>query len=280
MIKLGKMQKLMVVRQTTAGAYLSPQGNLAQEVLLPKGQVPMEIGESEAIEVFIYKDSEGRLTATTTRPKLTLDEIAFLRVKEVNELGAFLDWGLPKDLFLPYGEQRIPVKEGHEYMVGLYIDNSDRLSATMQIYDFLRTDSSYRMDDWVTAIVYDLENDLGALVAVDRKYSALIPKSELITDLRLGQILEARIVRVREDGKLDLSLRDLPGRQLDKDAEMILTELKNSGGFLPYNDSSSPAAIRVQFGLSKGSFKKAVGRLLKRGIIKLDKDGIAIQDRE
>lgn len=277
MIELGKMQVLTIAKKTSEGFILRSQGS-AQEVLLPKSQGAVNPEDTE-VEVFVYKDSQGRLTATTQKPKLTLDQVASLRVKEVTRIGAFLDWGLPKDLFLPFREQTARVRKGKEYLVGLYIDKQERLCATMRIYDFLRTDPPHRVDDWVTGMVYDVENDLGALVAVDRKYSALIPKTELISGLRPGDRVEARVVRVRPDGKLDLSLRARPGRQIDSDAQLIMAKLKDNNGFLPLNDDSSPEEIRTKLGMSKGSFKKAVGRLLKLGLIHLAEDGMVADRR-
>ncbi|MDD3072978.1 MAG: S1-like domain-containing RNA-binding protein [Eubacteriales bacterium] len=278
MIRLGEMQTLEVVRKSPTGVQLSSRDNPAEEVLLPKSLMPSGLKEADEIEVFVYRDSEGRLTATTQRPKITLDEVAFLRVKEVAEVGAFLDWGLPKDLFLPYQEQTARVREGKEYLVGLYVDNSDRLCATMRIYDFLRTDSAYKMDEWVTGIIYDLENDIGALVAVDRKFNALIPKSELVGSFNYGDIVKARVARVREDGKLDLSLKERPFIQIDRDAGLIMAELKEKGGVLYLNDKSTPEEIYTQLGMSKGSFKKAVGRLLKEKSIRFIEHGIELID--
>lgn len=274
MIELGKLQALKVARKSAEGFILQSHDS-TQEVLLPSSQGGVN-PESTEVDVFVYKDSQGRLTATTLRPKLSLDEIASLHVKEVTSIGAFLDWGLPKDLFLPFREQTSMVREGKEYVVGLYIDKQERLCATMRIYDFLRTDSPYKLDDWVAGIVYDVENDLGALVAVDRKYNALIPKTELISGLRAGNSVEARVVRVREDGKLDLSLKDRPGKQMDSDAQRITSALERGGGILNLNDHSSPQEIRAQLGMSKGSFKKAVGRLLKAGTIRMVDDGIQL----
>ncbi len=278
MIRLGEMQTLEVVRKSPTGVQLSSRDNPAEEVLLPKSLMSSGLKEADEIEVFVYRDSEGRLTATTQRPKITLDEVAFLRVKEVAEVGAFLDWGLPKDLFLPYREQTSRVREGKEYLVGLYVDNSDRLCATMRIYDFLRTDSAYKMDEWVTGIIYDMENDLGALVAVDRKFNALIPKSELVGSFNYGDIVKARVARVRGDGKLDLSLKERPFIQIDRDAGLILAKLKEKGGVLYLNDKSTPEEIYTQLGMSKGSFKKAVGRLLKEKSIRFIEHGIELID--
>ena len=273
MIELGKVQTLTIARKTPEGFMLQAKDDPTQEVLLPSSQGGVNPTSTE-VEVFVYKDSQGRLTATTQRPILTLDEIASLRVAEVTKIGAFLDWGLPKDLLLPFREQTSKVRKGKEYAVGLYIDKQERLCATMRIYDFLRTDSPYKLDDRVTGIVYDVENDLGALVAVDRKYNALIPKTQLISGLRAGAWIQARVVRVRPDGKLDLSLRERPGKQIDSDAQLIIAKLKGNDGFLPLNDDSSPEEVRDRLGMSKGSFKRAVGRLLKLGVIQLTETGM------
>lgn len=276
MISLGEMQTLTVVKKTSAGVFLGTRDNPGEEVFMPGKLAPPEAKVSDDIEVFVYRDSEERLAATTRRPKIVLDEIALLKVQEVTKVGAFLDWGLPKDLLLPVSEQRTRVQEGKEYLVGLFLDKRKRLCATMRIYEFLRTDSPYKLDDRVTGIVYDTENDLGALVAVDRRYSGLIPKTELIGAVHIGMRIEARVTRIREDGKLALSLRERPAVQLGKDAEYILAKLKENGGVLHLNDESPPEAIRNQLGMSKGSFKKAVGRLLKEEAVKFIPGGIEL----
>lgn len=280
MIKLGMIQYLQVVKKTSSGILLSSRENPEEEVLLPKGQAAPDLEESDEIEVFVYKDSQGRLTATTQKPKITLDEVASLQVKDVTNIGAFLDWGLPKDLLLPYREQRVRVRKGKEYLVGLYKDKSGRLCATMQIYNYLRTDSPYKTGDRVSGIVYDLENDIGALVAVDKKYSALIPKAEEIGGIKSGDIIEARVVRVREDGKLDLSLKERPDKQIENDARTIVARLQEKGGTLPLQDNSSPEQIRTELGISKAAFKRAVGRLLKEKTINLGVEGIELAEEE
>ncbi|MTI96955.1 MAG: S1 RNA-binding domain-containing protein [Firmicutes bacterium] len=273
MVRLGEMQQLCASRSADVGVYLSLQAS-DEEVLLPKSQVPPGIKDGDELEVFVYRDSEDRLIATTTRPILTVGEVGALRVKEVTKIGAFLDWGLPKDLLLPYREQRGRVKVGREYPVGVYIDNSDRLCATMQVYDFLEADSPYKFGDRIEGIVYDISEDLGALVAVERRFHGLIPKTELIDRLKAGDPVVARVARVRQDGKLILSLRKSPDVQIEQDAQLILRQLKSAGGALPFNDKSSPDQIKARFGMSKGAFKKATGRLLKEKKIEFTNTGI------
>jgi predicted RNA-binding protein (virulence factor B family) len=272
------MQTLVVIKKASMGVYLgSREDDYAQEILLPAKQVPPGTEELSEIEVFVYRDSEDRLIATTTRPKLVRGEVAALQVKQVTNIGAFLDWGLPKDLFLPYKEQTIRVTEGKEYIVGLYVDNSNRLSATMRVYDFLSSNSPYHKGDRIQGLVYKISEDLGALVAVDNKYNGLVPKAEIFGQVRAGQRIEARVVRVREDGKLDLSFREEAGKQMDADAELLLSVLAQRGGSLPLHDKSTPEEINAQLRMSKGAFKKAVGRLLKEGKINITDTGIELK---
>ncbi len=281
MIRLGEVQALVVIEQTSKGVYLAVKGNNSgDKVLLPGNQVPPGTKEMDIIEVFVYRDSEDRMIATTKTPKIVLNQVATLKVKQVLNIGAFLDWGLPKDLLLPFKEQTTEVVEGQEYIVGLYIDKSCRLCATMRIYDFLRTDSPFKKNDWVRGIIYDINSNLGALIAVDQIYNGLVPKTELYGRHRVGDIVEARVARIREDGKLDLSLKEEVQIQMNTDAVFILERLKQGGGVLPLNDKSSPEQIKNQLNMSKGAFKKAVGRLLKDRKIKFARDGIELLDGE
>lgn len=277
MISLGEIQTLTVIRKASVGVYLSSrEDDFSEDVLLPKSLVPEGTETGDELEVFLYRDSEDRIIATTKKPKITLNDIAYLKVKEVTKIGAFMDWGLPKDLLLPYREQRGEVKAGKHYYVGLYLDNSDRLCATMNIYDFLSTESPYKKDDRVTGIIYDINPELGALVAIDNKYNGLILNKEFYGDYKVGETIEARVVKVREDGKLDLSLREKSYIQMDKDAELILDKLNQKGGKLYLNDKSSPEAINSELKMSKAAFKKAVGRLLKEKKIKFIDNGIEL----
>lgn len=280
MIKLGEIQELEVVKKVDFGVYLKSHDdeNELEKVLLPIKQVPEGTNIGDRINVFVYRDSSDRIISTTTRPKLVMGEIAFLRVVEITRIGAFLNWGLEKDLFLPYKEQVGEIKNNGEYMVGLYIDKSNRLCATMNLYKVLRTDSPYKVNDVVSGTVFSLRRGLGAMVAVDGKYLGLIHEGEILKPLRPGSIVEVRISNIKEDGKLDLSLKDAPRLQIDLDGERIFNKLAKNKGFLPLNDNSNPEKVKEILGMSKSSFKKGVGRLMKKGIISMTKDGIKLTD--
>ncbi len=270
MIKLGEKQKLTVVKQVEFGAYLAPTMEDVQEkVLLPVKQVPENVQIGDELDVFLYKDSKDRLIATTKEPKLTMGQIAELTVSQVNKFGAFLDWGLEKDLMLPYKQQLIKVQQGDKVLVTLYIDKSDRLCATMNVYPALRTDSPYKKDDQVSGRVYTISDEFGAFVAVDNMYSALIPKKELYGKVQVGDDLTARVTEVRNDGKLNLSIREKAYLQIEKDAREILSIIDSYDGVLPFNDKVSPEIIKRETGMSKNEFKRAVGTLLKAGKIEI-----------
>lgn len=277
MIELGKVQKLKVIRLTKIGAFLnSYEGREPDEVLLPKNQMPEDIEEGAEIEVFVYKDSEDRTIATTRRPKITLGEFAPLRVVENTKIGAFLDWGLEKDLLLPFKEQTCEVKKDREYLVGLYIDKSKRLCATMDIYKLLSDVSPYKGNERVNGTIYQIKDELGAFVAVENKYSGMIPRKELYGDHQCGDVVEVRIKKVREDGKLELSLRKEAYNQMGDDAEIIYERMVSNSGKLPLNDDSSPEEINKQLKMSKSAFKRAVGKLLKERRIRITEEGIEI----
>lgn len=275
MIELGKLQTLYMVKKASIGVYLNDEpGKLDGRILLPKKQVPRDMRNGDAIEVFVYKDSEDRPIATTQIPKLTLSGLAKLKVVSLSSIGAFLDWGLEKDLFLPFKEQTQTVREGKEYLVTLYIDKSERLCASMKIYDLLSTDSPYQKDDHVTGTIYNLNENFGAFVAVDQTYHGMIPSRELQTNLYVGDVVNARVIRVREDGKLDLSLREKAYLQMDADCELVMQTIESYDGVLPFTDKAKPAVIKRELGLSKNAFKRAVGRLLKQGKITITPHGI------
>lgn len=277
MIKLGEIQKLQVDRIIKNGAFLiEKKGKKDESVLLPKGQVPNGTEVGDIIEVFVYKDSEDRPVATVKEPKITMGNIEFLQVVDVTRIGAFLDWGLDKDLFLPFKEQKGKVVKGRKYLVGLYIDKSNRLSATMDTYKMLSSEPPYKEGDWVKGIVYNLNRELGAFVAVDKKFHGLIPRKEMFQDLNYGDEVEARINKIREDGKLSLSLRKKAYKEIDKDVQRILKKLERNGGKLALNDKSSPTKIYNELNMSKSAFKRAVGNLLKNKIIRITRTGIEI----
>lgn len=271
---LGKKVRLMIVKQVDFGVYL---GNSQEKVLLPKKEVPKGVELGDPVEVFLYKDSSDRLIATTGEPKITLGELKVLKVADTGKIGAFLDWGLPKDLLLPFREQTEKVKKGDEILVSLYVDKSDRLCATMKVYEKLRQDPPYQKDDRVEGIIYDSSDNFGMFVAVDDCYSALIPKREVFGDMRVGDRIQARVVRVKEDGKMDLAVREKAFMQMDADAEMVLKKIQENGGRLPFTDKAEPERIKKEFGLSKNAFKRAVGRLLKEGKIEIGEKSIEIR---
>lgn len=276
MIKLGKTQTLQVARHSNFGVYLfDPDSSREDQILLPKGQVPEGLDVDDRISVFVYKDSEDRYIATTVTPALELGQVALLPVAQITKIGAFLQWGLTKDLLLPFKEQTKEVSPGEEVLVALYTDKSNRLCATMKIYDFLSTDSPYKKEDMVTGRVYEIINNFGAFLAVDNQYSALIPRQELFKPLYPGMEVTARVSNIREDGKLTLSLREKSFIQMDADAKMIYERLsKSPKGMLPFHDKTDSEIIKREFHLSKNSFKRAIGRLMKEGKIRIEKDGI------
>jgi predicted RNA-binding protein (virulence factor B family) len=267
MIELGKKQRLTVVKEVEFGVYL---GSEQEQVLLPKKQVPAGIKDGSTIEVFIYRDSMDRLIATTNEPLVMVGETALLKVVQTGKNGAFLDWGLEKDLFLPYKEQTYKVKEGDQVIVALYIDKSKRICSTMKVYHNLRSDSPYKAGDIISGRIYDSSDNYGLFVAVDDEYSALIPKHEMIKGLRVGMVVEGRITGVKEDGKLDLSLRAKIPQQMGEDAAAILEVLEEHKGILPVTEKSSPEKIKEELSMSKAAFKRAIGRLLKEEKIQID----------
>ena len=275
MLRLGEKQQLEIVKKVDFGVYLAEEGMGQEErVLLPAKQVPEGSRVGDILEVFLYRDSQDRLIATTRQPALVLGQTAELTVVQTGRIGAFLDWGLEKDLLLPFKEQKKKVNTGDKVLVSLYIDKSKRLCATMNVYPNLRTDSPYQKDDRVRGRVYEISDNFGAFVAVDNQYSGLIPKRELYGRVELGEDVEARVVKVHEDGKLELSIREKAYIQMEKDAQELLSLLEQKGGRLPFNDKSSPEVIRQNTGMSKNEFKRAVGNLLKAGKIEIAENAI------
>lgn len=268
-MKLGEKQTLTVVKQVDFGVYLAEQPEDETRVLLPAKQVPEGTKLHDKLEVFLYKDSKDRLIATTNEPKLTLGGFAVLKVLQVTKIGAFLDWGLEKDLLLPFREQTRKVRSGEQVLAALYIDKSSRLCATMNVYKYLRTDSPYKKGDHVHGRVYEVSDNFGVFAAVDDQYSGLVPGREASGKFQIGDVMEFRVTGVKPDGKLDLSARERIPEQMEEDAQMILSVLDEFDGVLPFDDHASPDVIRREFGLSKNAFKRAVGRLLKEEKIEI-----------
>lgn len=275
MIRLGETQELKIVKKVGFGVYLSPDaGNADERVLLPAKQVPADSSLGDGIYVFVYRDSRDRLIATVREPKLKMGRTAELTVAQVGRIGAFLDWGLEKDLLLPFKEQRGRVEQGQKVLVSLYIDKSNRLCATMNVYKNLRNDSPYKTGDQITGRVYEISDNYGAFVAVDNIYSGLIPLKEMYGQIELGRDIAARVVRVLPDGRLNLSIREKAYLQVKSDTGKLLELLESYEGSLPFNDKAAPEVIRHETGMSKNEFKRAVGRLLKQGKIQIDEKTI------
>lgn len=277
MLKLGEKQTLKVVKKVDFGVYLAEDASSEEKVLLPIKQVPEGTDIGKEIEVFIYRDSDDRLIATTRQPHIMLGDVRMLRVKDVGRVGAFMDWGLEKDVLLPFKEQTRKVKPGEEVLCAMYIDKSSRLCVTMNVYEYLLNKSPYGKDDKVVGTVYEISDNFGAFVAVDDIYSGLIPKKELYGNIKIGDSVSARVASVKEDGRLNLSLREKAYLQMDTDAQKIYSMLEEGGGKIPFTDKSSPELIRDKTGMSKNEFKRAVGRLLKEGKIEIKPDSIIIK---
>ena len=274
MIQLGKKQKLQVIKKVDFGVYLGEtlDADAAHRVLLPAKQVPEGIKEGDPLQVFLYKDSDDRMIATTREPVFQVGETTVLKVKQVTRIGAFLEWGLEKDLLLPYKEQTVRVREGQECLVALYVDKSERLCATMKVYPYLSLRTPYGINDEVQGRVYEISERFGVFVAVDDRYSALVPKKEAQGKFRIGDVRRFRVTEVKEDGKMNLSAHQKAYLQMGEDAKLVRQVIDEFAGVLPFDDKASPQVIEREFGLSKNAFKRAVGHLLKNGEIEI-RDG-------
>lgn len=273
-ICLGKFQVLKIMRFAPPGAYLSDLEG--KEVLLPNRYVPAEAKEEDVLNVFIYQDHEHRLTAITEQPKLTLDEVAYLQVKDTTGFGAFLDWGLPKDLFVPNKEQKVEMQDGKFYFVRLMIDQqTGRLQASAKIKELISRpiDEDLKQKKEVDVQVYR-KTPMGYEVIIERKYLGLLYQNEIFEKLSIGTVKKAFIQKIREDGKIDLRLQPSGYVHIDLFAEKILEKIKTAHGFLPLTDYSDPLDIQKILGMSKKNFKKAIGSLLKAKKIQLKDDGV------
>ena len=271
---LGTWNELKFSKRTDFGIYLTDGET---EVLLPLKQVPAGFKDGDKLSVFLYRDSSDRLISTVNKPLIELGEIKKLTVKNVTNHGAYLDWGLEKDLLLPYAQQTGRLREGDEIPVALYIDKSNRLAATMKIYPYLSTESPYKEGDDVEGTAYELKDRFGLFVAVDDMYSAIIPKTELFGDvIREGSRIRARVTKVREDGRLNLSVREKAYLQMEPDMEKIMELLDSYDGVLPFTEKADPEVIKRETGMSKNEFKRAVGHLYKERKIKIENGKISL----
>ena len=277
MLRVGEYQNLVINRKVTFGFYLCERGE-SEEVLLPGGEIPDDSRVGEPVRVFLYRDSEDRLIATTRTPGITLGTLAVLAVKDTNKYGAFLDWGLSKDLFLPYREQTVKAEKGRAYLVRMYKDKSGRLCASMRVHADLEKNAPYKKDDRVQGIIYDSNPRFGLFVAVDSRYDALIEKKEDNGSLHVGDAVSARVTGVRDDGRLYLSVREKAYIQIDRDAEVILSAIERNAGVLPFTEKADPDLIKEKLHMSKAAFKRGVGHLLKDGKIVIREGHICLKD--
>lgn len=279
MLNLGKTQELFIVKEVDFGVYLGETVNAPSEdrVLLPKKQVPAGSKVGDKLTVFLYKDSKDRIIATTKIPSLEVGQIGKCKVSQITNIGAFLSWELEKDILLPFKEQTKRVSEGEEVLIALYVDKSKRLAATMNVYEYLSKESNYKKDDMVTGTVYQTSQEFGAFVAVDDKYSALIPAKELFGTVKVGEVITARVTAVKPDGKLDLSIREKSYLQIEKDVEKVLKIMESYDGVLPFTDRANPEVIKRETQMSKNEFKKAIGNLLKNGRIEIKESCIRLK---
>lgn len=277
MLKLGEKQKLIIKDKKEFGVYLADKDSDKEKVLLPIKQVPEGSSIGDEVEVFLYKDSQDRIIATTNTPALTKGKVAKLEVKEVGRIGAFLDWGLEKDLLLPFKEQTYQIKKGDKVLVALYVDKSSRLCGTMKVYPYLEKASGLEKDAQVSGTVYEISSNFGAFVAIDDKYTALIPKKELPAGIKAGDVVNARVTAIKSDGKVDLSVKEKAYIQMSIDADKIMKYLDSHNGEIPFTDKASPEVISEAMDMSKNEFKRAIGNLLKAGKIVINEKTINLK---
>lgn len=279
MPKLGKTQKLIIKRITSIGAFLndSKQSNDENDILLPKKYLKKDKVVGDQVEVFVYKDNQNRPIATTKKSKIELGQLAILQVLDTTKIGAFLDWGLDKDLLLPFEEQIGSIKKHSYHLVGLYIDKSKRLTATMKVDEFFDKDIKLKENDWISGEVYGYNAEIGAFILVEGKYNGMLPSEEIMGIPKVGDKVKFRVKNIKADGKIDLTTNNRSHIELNTDAEKIFQILKDNGGFLRVNDKSDPKIIRRVFNISKSQFKKAIGRLYKQRRIVFKDNGIMIK---
>ncbi|WAC12326.1 CvfB family protein [Dyadobacter pollutisoli] len=273
MLFIGKYNYLTIERVTSVGMFLSDVEG--EEVLLPNQYLTDEMQVGDNIKVFVYLDSEDRPVATTETPKIVRNEFAFLEVKDVSEHGAFLDWGLIKDLFVPFREQSRPMEIGEWHVVFLYLDQkSSRLIASTKIDRFLENERlTVKEGDEVDLLIWQ-KTDLGFNAIVNQYHKGLIYANEVFRDLKAGDSLKGYVKKIREENKLDISLQKTGYDSIEPTAQHILDEIRKSAGFLNVSDSSSPEDIYKRLQISKKTFKKAIGGLYKQGLIKIADEGI------
>ena len=274
MLRIGNYNSLKIARITASGALLSSE---AGEILLPGRLVPKGAEPGSTLKVFIYVDSEDRLTATTRKPRAVVGDFALLKVKDNVTVGTFLDWGLEKDLLLPFGEQTDQLRRGQDVLVYVYLHSSERVAASARLDKFLLpADCSLVEGDLVELMVYAF-SDLGAKVVINNTFGGLLFKNELFVTPAIGERLQGYVKKIREDGKIDVTLRSGGAREAANDREVILDALKAHNGLLPLSDKSTPEAIAGLLRMSKKSFKKGIGGLYKEGLVDITPEGVRMR---
>ena len=274
MVKTGRINRLTVVKQVNFGVYLD--GGDDGEILMPMRYVPKPCPVGASIEAFIYRDSDDRLIATTERPYAMVGEFALLNVVDITPAGAFLNWGLPKDLLVPFAEQKPRMEVGKSYIVRVYLDeSSDRIVGSARLDDFLyrESDNEFSSGEAVSLLIAN-KSELGYQAIIDNTHWGLLHHSEAARPLRRGQRLMGYVKHIREDHRIDLCLHLQASGKTDDVARMIMAALEKSNGFLPVNDNSAPDDIRNRFGISKKMYKKAIGALYKQRMITITEEGI------
>jgi hypothetical protein len=275
MLQLGKFQELTILRDTDPGLYLGDTEE--NEVLLPNRYKPETFKIGDPLNVFIYLDNEERPIATTDEPFIQINEFAYLRCSAVTKFGAFMDWGLVKELFVPFKEQARPMKKGNWYIVHLYLDEiTNRLVGSSKTNKFLSNETvEVAKYDEVDIMVTHI-TEKGANAIINGKHRGLIYIDEIFEDIRTGDKIKAYVKKVRDDNKIDLVLQPEGYKSIEPNANYLMEELKAAGGFLPFHDKTDPETIKNELGMSKKSFKKAVGSLYKDKQIKIKDDGIEL----
>lgn len=271
-MELGKRQKLKVLRIKDFGVYLGTDKEGAEEesVLLPKAQVPEGVKIGDEVDVFLYKDSGDRLISTMKPTRIQVGELARLEVRQVTKIGAFVDIGLERDVLIPFKEMGAQLSPGDFVLVCLYVDRSNRLAATTKIYKYLEIPKGFKVNDEVEGTVYAV-NEFGTMVAIENRYFGLIAKQEQ-AKLKPGELVHARVIKIRDDGKINLSLKKKIRDQIQIDADLIWSKIGENG--LGFSEKSDKDVIMKKIGLSKAAFKRALGNLLKRGLIVITEENV------
>ncbi len=274
MLEIGKYNRLEVKKISAIGAFLVSE---LGDILMPTKYVPEGLHPGEHVKVFVYLDSEDRLLATTLTPKAQVGEFAVLEVKDVTNVGAFLDWGLEKDLLVPFSEQPKPMNKGERHPVRVYLDRSDRIAASAKLSKFLEKSRIELKEGEEVMLTFYQFGELGAKVIINGRYDGLLFKSELYGSFEVGASARGFVKKIRPDGKIDVTLRKDGGKDLHGGRESVLRVLSERGGFLPVGDKSSPQLVSEMFGISKKSFKTVIGNLYKEGVIEISPEGIRLR---